>query len=99
MRKIIVTGYPSLENAVAAVNKDADGYMIKPILDMNVLLKAIKEQLKKQEEARQYSEKKVTEYVESRIRDEETKQNQGYAANRCSANQGAQDASSRSANL
>ncbi len=75
MRKIIVTGYPSLENAVAAVNKDADGYIIKPILDITVLLKAIKEQLKKQDEARQYSEKKVAEYVESRIRDEETKHN------------------------
>ena len=75
MRKIIVTGYPSLENAVAAVNKDADGYIIKPILDITVLLKAIKEQLKKQDEARQYSEKKVAEYVESRVRDEETKHN------------------------
>ena len=75
MRKIIVTGYPSLENTVAAVNKDADGYIIKPILDITVLLKAIKEQLKKQDEARQYSEKKVAEYVESRVRDEETKHN------------------------
>ena len=74
MRKIIVTGYPALENAVAALNKDADGYMIKPILDINELLKAIKEQLKKQEEARQYSDKKVAEYIESRIKDEETKQ-------------------------
>jgi len=75
MRKIIVTGYPSLENAVAAVNKDADGYMMKPIVDINELLKAIKEQLNKQEEERQYSDKKVAEYIESRIRDEETKHN------------------------
>jgi DNA-binding NtrC family response regulator len=75
MRKLIVTGYPSLSNAVAAVNKDADGYIIKPIMDMNELLNVIKEQLKKQEEARQYSEKKVAEFIESRMKDEETKKN------------------------
>ena len=70
MRKIIVTGYPSLQNAVVSVNKDADGYIIKPVLDINGLLNVIKEQLKKQEEARQYSEKKVAEYIESRMRNE-----------------------------
>ena len=75
MRKIIVTGYPTLENAVAAVNKDADGYIIKPILDLRILSNLIKEQMKKQEEAREYSEEKVAEFVESRIRNEENKQN------------------------
>jgi DNA-binding NtrC family response regulator len=74
MRKIIVTGYPSQNNAIDALNKAADGYLVKPVLDMNTLLNLIKEQLKKQDEERQYSEKKVAEYIDSRIRDEETKQ-------------------------
>jgi DNA-binding NtrC family response regulator len=31
MVKIIVTGYPSIENAAKSVNEKADGYIIKPI--------------------------------------------------------------------
>jgi DNA-binding NtrC family response regulator len=30
MIKIIITGYPSIENAVTAVNEKADGYILKP---------------------------------------------------------------------
>lgn len=30
MIKIIITDYPSLENAVEAVNNGADGYLVKP---------------------------------------------------------------------
>ncbi|HMK94831.1 MAG TPA: response regulator [Candidatus Limnocylindrales bacterium] len=30
MIKIIITGYPSIENAVTAVNEKADGYIVKP---------------------------------------------------------------------
>jgi DNA-binding NtrC family response regulator len=30
MRKIIVTGYPTLQNAVSAVNNGADAYVMKP---------------------------------------------------------------------
>jgi DNA-binding NtrC family response regulator len=30
-RKIMVTGYPSMQNAITALNKNADAYMIKPI--------------------------------------------------------------------
>jgi DNA-binding NtrC family response regulator len=66
--KIIITGYPSLENAIEAVNKGADAYIIKPF-DMNKLLDMIKEHLKKQEEARKYSEKKVAEFIETRARE------------------------------
>jgi DNA-binding NtrC family response regulator len=53
MRKIIVTGYPSLQNAIAAVNKGADFYIIKPV-NMNDLLSMIKAQLKKQVEELEY---------------------------------------------
>jgi DNA-binding NtrC family response regulator len=42
MKKIMVTGYPSQDNAIEAVNKNADSYLVKPILDMNTLLNTIK---------------------------------------------------------
>ena len=31
MRKIIVTGYPTLQNAINAVNKGANAYVMKPL--------------------------------------------------------------------
>lgn len=68
MAKIIVTGYPSLSNAIEAVNKGADAYLLKPLV-MNEVLKTIKEHLDKQEEARKYSEGRVAEFIESRARE------------------------------
>ena len=46
MVKIIVTGYPTLQNAVQAVKKGADGYVTKPV-DMGRLLEIIAYHLKK----------------------------------------------------
>ncbi|MGB9714680.1 MAG: response regulator [Candidatus Bathyarchaeales archaeon] len=68
MRKIIVTGYPSLQNAIEALNKGANAYVLKPF-DMNKVLKTIREQLKKQEEERKYSQEKVTEFIETRVKE------------------------------
>ena len=47
-RKIIVTGYHHYRNAIAALNKDADAFLIKPI-DIGKLLNTVKEQLQLQE--------------------------------------------------
>ena len=66
MVKIILTGYPSLENAAEAVNRGADGYLIKPV-DAGDLLDVIKRHLKKQEAERKYGEKKVAEFIETRV--------------------------------
>jgi YesN/AraC family two-component response regulator len=71
--KIILTGYPSLQNAVEAVNRGADGYVIKPVQTEH-LLNMIGEHLRKQEAARQYSELKVKEYVETRSKELETEE-------------------------
>ena len=71
MRKIIITGYPTLQNAVGAVNKGADAYVMKPF-DVEKMLKTIKEQLKKQEEERSFSEQKVAEFIETRVKELET---------------------------
>lgn len=65
MVKIIVTGYPGLKNAVDAVNRGADAYVVKP-LKMENLLATVKEHLKKQEAARKDSEEKVKEFIEAR---------------------------------
>ena len=71
MRKIIVTGYPTLQNAISAVNKGADAYIMKPF-EVEKMLQTIKEQLKKQEEEKSYSEDKVVEFIETRIKALET---------------------------
>jgi DNA-binding response OmpR family regulator len=65
MVKIIITGYPTLENAVAAVNRGADGYVVKPYT-MQDLLQKIKDHLRKQKEAKKFSEEKVKEFIEAR---------------------------------
>jgi DNA-binding NtrC family response regulator len=71
MRKIIVTGYPTLQNAVAAVNKGADAYVMKPF-DVEKILQTIKVQLQKQAEEKKYSEEKIAEFIETRVKELET---------------------------
>jgi two-component system OmpR family response regulator len=67
MRKIIVTGYPTLQNAIAAVNKGADAYVMKPF-DVESILQTIREQLQKQQEEKSFSEEKVVAFIETRIK-------------------------------
>lgn len=74
MRKVIITGFPSLQNAVEALNKGADAYITKPF-DVEKILKTIKEQLGKQQKEKKFSQDKVTEFIQTRVRElEETKQ-------------------------
>src|SRR4030043_106664 len=47
MVKIIMTGYPSLQNAMEAVNKNADAYLLKPV-NMDKVLSMIDAHLKRQ---------------------------------------------------
>jgi DNA-binding NtrC family response regulator len=68
MRKIVITGYPTLQNAVEAVNKGADAYVLKPF-DVEKVLTKIKEQLKRQKEEKRYSQEKVAEFIEARVRE------------------------------
>ncbi|MGB9854880.1 MAG: hypothetical protein ACPLRY_08795, partial [Candidatus Bathyarchaeales archaeon] len=71
MRKIIVTGYPTLHNAIEAVNRGADAYILKPF-DVEKVLATIKEQLKRQEEEKRFSQEKVAEFIEARVKELET---------------------------
>jgi len=68
MRKIIITGYPTLQNAVDAVNKGADAYIVKPF-DVENVLNAIDQQLRKQKEEKKYSQDKVAEFIEARVKE------------------------------
>jgi DNA-binding NtrC family response regulator len=68
IRKVIVTGYPTLQNAVDAVNKGADAYIVKPF-DVKKVLKTIQEQLSKQQTEKEYSQERVAEFIETRVRE------------------------------
>lgn len=67
-RKIMVTGYPSMQNAIIALNKNADGYLIKPV-NVEKLLDTVKEQLQLQEEEKNFNEQKVAEFIETRVKE------------------------------
>ncbi|KYH39473.1 MAG: response regulator receiver domain-containing protein [Candidatus Bathyarchaeota archaeon B26-1] len=66
MVKIMVTGYPSLENAVKSLNLGADAYLMKPI-DPQELLDVVEKKLKEQEEADIMDAEKVKEWIKTRI--------------------------------
>ncbi|MEJ5327339.1 MAG: response regulator [Candidatus Bathyarchaeia archaeon] len=72
MRKIMLTGYPTLDNAIDAVNLKADAYLVKPV-NVEKLLITIRTHLALQQAERRYNEEKVVEFIETRIREiEET---------------------------
>ena len=70
-RKVMVTGYPSMQNAIAALNKNADAYLLKP-LDNEKLLNLVIEQLDAQAKELKFSEQKVAEFIESRVKEMST---------------------------
>jgi two-component system nitrogen regulation response regulator NtrX len=72
VRKIIITGYPTVQNAIEAANKNADAYLLKPF-DMRKVLFVIKDQLRNQEEERRFGQERVTAFIETRARELETK--------------------------
>ena len=73
MVKIILTGYPALQNAVKAINKGVDYYLIKPV-NTDELLRVIKERLDKQKQEKEYSQQKVAQFVETRFKELETEE-------------------------
>ena len=68
MVKITLTGFPSMQNAMDSVNAHADAFIIKPV-DSSVLLKKIKELLEQQKQAKKFSEDKVANFIETRVRE------------------------------
>lgn len=68
MVKIILTGYPALQNAVKAINKGVDYYLIKPV-NTDELLRVIKEHLDNQKQEKEYGQQKVAQFVETRVKE------------------------------
>jgi len=64
MRKIIMTGNPSLQNAVEALNMGADAYIMKP-LDVARMLTTLEQQLKKQRAEREVA---MEQFARGRLR-------------------------------
>jgi DNA-binding NtrC family response regulator len=71
MRKIIITGYPTIQNTMEALNRGADAYILKPF-DVEKALNTIKDQLAKQEEEKRFSQEKVAEFIETRVKELDT---------------------------
>jgi DNA-binding NtrC family response regulator len=73
MRKIIITGYPSLQNAVEALNSEANAYLRKPF-DVEKILETIREQLSKQAAEKRFSQDKVAQFIETRVKEIESQE-------------------------
>jgi DNA-binding NtrC family response regulator len=67
MGKIMLTGYPSMQNAIDSVNNKADAFFQKPV-SIKTLLSKIVELKNMQAEEKKYSEAKMTEFIETRFR-------------------------------
>ena len=67
MMKIMVTGYPKLENAINSLNMGANAYLMKPI-NPKELLKVLYEKLVEQEKAEEMNNEKVNQWIETRVR-------------------------------
>lgn len=64
-QKIILTGYPSMQNAISSVNKGADGYLLKPV-DPEIILQTVRKHIQKRGNETKFSEQKVVEYIQTR---------------------------------
>ena len=66
MKKIMVTGYASLENSVISLNAGADAYILKPV-DPDMLLAKVKEKLDEQERDAALDGDRIAEYLEEKL--------------------------------
>lgn len=64
--KIVITGYPSIENAAQALNIGADSYLTKP-LDPDSLLKTIRDKLQEREKSEKITSKRLADWVKLRM--------------------------------
>ena len=67
MKKIILTGFPDTETAIKSVNEKADAYLVKPF-DPDKLLEIIADNIKQQKDELRYTQEKVLEYIQNRVK-------------------------------
>jgi YesN/AraC family two-component response regulator len=73
MIKIIITGFPSFDNAVKSLNLGADAYITKPV-NSKELLELVGEKIREQQAASQIDEDRVSDWVDGKIRQIEQEQ-------------------------
>lgn len=66
--KLIVTGFPTMQNAIEAVNSGADGYILKPV-NIEEFLTIIEDHLERQQRKERFYEDKVSELIEAKARE------------------------------
>ena len=64
--KIMLTGYPSLENSIKALNLGADAYIVKPVKP-DELTQLVRKKLIAQEEAETMTQDKMDQLIETRL--------------------------------
>ena len=69
-KKIMVTGYATLENAIKSLNWGADGYLTKPVTP-GKLLSCVADKLKEQEVENELNEDIVNDLLRARKQDEQ----------------------------
>jgi DNA-binding NtrC family response regulator len=67
MIKIIITGFPSFDNAVKSLNLGADAYIMKPV-NSKELLELVGEKISEQQAASQIDEDRVSDWINGKIR-------------------------------
>jgi DNA-binding NtrC family response regulator len=67
MMKVILTGFPLLENALQAINRGVDGYLAKPV-NTTQLLKTVSQLLERQAKETTFTEERLQHYVETRFK-------------------------------
>ena len=67
MVKIMVTGYPNLENAVDSLNHCADAYLIKPV-NFEKLISIVEEKLEERKVEETLTMERIAAFVEARVR-------------------------------
>ena len=73
MIKIIITGFPSFDNAVKSLNLGADAYIMKPV-NSKALLELVGEKIREQQAASQIDEDRVSDWINGKIRKIEQEQ-------------------------
>ncbi|MCS7098448.1 MAG: response regulator [Candidatus Methanomethyliaceae archaeon] len=66
-KKVIITGFATLENAVQALNLGADAYLIKPVMPEKIL-EIVEKMMKKIEEEITITQEKIVKFIESRVK-------------------------------
>jgi DNA-binding response OmpR family regulator len=67
MMKVMITAHGTLRNAVDSLNYGADGYLLKPI-NQGELLKTVESKLREQYATETMSEEQVAEWISTRLR-------------------------------